>query len=256
MFWGKSMGIIALYNIEYRVGGQTILKNLDFELYRGECFVIMGRSGCGKSTLLRLITGLIRPTSGRIEIEGVDTGSLTKPEWHRIRYKMGMVFQSSALFDSLNVFENVAFGLRNKKLPEPEIKERVYKSLSIVGLEETIAAKMPAELSGGMKKRTAIARAIAFEPPILLYDEPTTGLDPIVANTINELICNLQSGLGITSIVVTHDIMSALKVADRIGLLHEGNLVEVTARSELKSTRHPMFAQFLKDYQSLIDTKS
>lgn len=250
------MGLIALSDIEYQVGGQTILKNLDFKLFQGECFVIMGRSGCGKSTLLRLITGLIHPTSGRIEIEGVDTGSLTKLEWRKIRYKIGMVFQSSALFDSLNVFENVAFGLRNKKLPEPEIKERVYKSLSIVGLEETIAAKMPAELSGGMKKRTAIARAIAFEPPILLYDEPTTGLDPIVANTINELICNLQSRLGITSIVVTHDIMSALKVADRIGLLHDGNLVEVTARSELKNTRHPMFSQFLKDYESLIDKKT
>lgn len=249
------MALIALSNIEYQVGGQTILKNLDFELFQGECFVIMGRSGCGKSTLLRLITGLIRPTSGQIEIGGVDAGSLTKLEWYKIRFKMGMVFQSSALFDSLNVFENVAFGLRNKKLPEPEVRERVYKSLSIVGLEESIAAKMPAELSGGMKKRTAIARAIAFEPPILLYDEPTTGLDPIVANTINELIRNLQSELGITSIVVTHDIMSALKVADRIGLLHEGNLVEVAARSELKNTHHPMFTQFLKDYESLIDVK-
>lgn len=247
------MGLIILSDIVYQVGGQTILENLDFELFQGECFVIMGRSGCGKSTLLRLITGLIHPTSGRIEIEGVDTSTLTKLEWRKIRYKMGMVFQSSALFDSLNVFENVAFGLRNKKMPEPEIRERVYNSLSIVGLEESIAAKMPAELSGGMKKRTAIARAIAFEPPILLYDEPTTGLDPIVANTINELICNLQSRLGITSIVVTHDIMSALKVADRIGLLYEGNLVEVTARSQLKNARHPMFIQFLKDYETMIE---
>jgi phospholipid/cholesterol/gamma-HCH transport system ATP-binding protein len=250
------MSLITLSGIEYRVGGQTILKDLDFELFQGECFVIMGRSGCGKSTLLRLITGLIRSTAGRIEIEGVDTTPLTKLEWRKIRYKMGMVFQSSALFDSLNVFENVAFGLRNKKLPEPDIQDRVYNSLSIVGLEESIAAKMPAELSGGMKKRTAIARAIAFEPPILLYDEPTTGLDPIVANTINELICNLQSRLGITSIVVTHDIMSALKVADRIGLLYEGKLVEVIDRSELKNAQHPMFVQFLKDYESLIDRKS
>lgn len=247
------MGLIVLSDIKYQVGGQTILENLNFELFQGECFVIMGRSGCGKSTLLRLITGLIRPTSGRIEIEGVDAGTLTQLEWRKIRYKMGMVFQSSALFDSLNVYENVAFGLRNKKMPEPEIRERVYNSLSIVGLEESIAAKMPAELSGGMKKRTAIARAIAFEPPILLYDEPTTGLDPIVANTINELICTLQSRLGITSIVVTHDIMSALKVADRIGLLHEGNLVEVTTRSGLKNAHHPMFIQFLKDYESMID---
>jgi len=247
------VGIITLHDIQYQVGGQTILQYLDFELYQGECFVIMGRSGCGKSTLLRLIIGLIRPTSGWIEIEGVNTNSLSKPEWQKIRYKMGLVFQSSALFDSLNVFENVAFGLRRKQLPEPEIKAQVYKSLSIVGLEETVATKMPAELSGGMKKRAAIARAIAFEPPILLYDEPTTGLDPIVANTINELIRNLQSELRITSIVVTHDIMSALKVADRIGFLHEGNLVEIMASSELKNARHPLLTQFMKDYLSLIN---
>ncbi len=247
------MGIITLQNIGYEIDGQTILKDLQLELTLGESFVIMGRSGCGKSTLLRLIIGLIHPTAGWITIDGINTGLLTKVEWHKIRNKMGMVFQSSALFDSLNVYENIAFGLRNKELPDSEITEQVYKSLSIVGLEESIAGKMPAELSGGMKKRTAIARAIAFEPPILLYDEPTTGLDPIVADTINELIRNLQYNLKITSIVVTHDIMSALKVADRIGLLHEGNLVEVTARSEVKNSYHPLLTQFMKDYQVLIN---
>jgi phospholipid/cholesterol/gamma-HCH transport system ATP-binding protein len=247
------MGIIALYNIGYEIDRQTILKDLQLELAQGESFVIMGRSGCGKSTLLRLIIGLIHPTDGWIEIDGINTGFLSKFEWQKVRNKMGMVFQSSALFDSLNVFENVAFGLRNKQLSELEIKQQVFKSLSIVGLEEGIAVKMPAELSGGMKKRTAIARAIAFEPPILLYDEPTTGLDPIVADTINELIRSLQHDLKITSIIVTHDIMSALKVADRIGLLHEGNLVEVTARAEIKSADHPLLTQFMKDYQMLIN---
>ncbi len=241
-----------MHNIGYEINQKTILKELNLEIEPGESFVIMGRSGCGKSTLLRLIIGLNRPTSGWIEIEEINTSFFSKPEWHRIRYKMGMVFQSSALFDSLNVYENVAFGLRSKKLPESEIKAQVFKSLSIVGLDADVAGKMPAELSGGMKKRTAIARAIAFEPPILLYDEPTTGLDPIVADTINDLIRNLQQKLGITSIIVTHDIMSALKVADRIGLLHDGKLVEITSRAQLKNVQHPLLTEFMKDYQSLI----
>ena len=247
------MAIISIKNVEYEVNGQSILQDLNLELFQGESFVIMGPSGCGKSTLLRLIIGLIHPTAGWIEIDCVNTVQLSKTDWRKIRFKMGMAFQSAALFDSLNVFENVAFGLRNKQLTLSQIKDQVYKSLSIVGLDENIAVKMPAELSGGMKKRTAIARAIAFEPPILLYDEPTTGLDPIVADTINELIRSLQRNLGITSVVVTHDIVSALKVADRIGLLHEGRLVEVTSRAELGRAKHPLLVQFIKDYQVLIN---
>lgn len=240
--------VISLFNLGYRVGDQTILDGVELRFIKGECFVIMGPSGCGKSTLLRLIIGLIQPTSGWIEIDGQNTLSLGKKEWQQVRAKMGMVFQSAALFDSLTIYENVAFGLRRKNLPESEIRERVYQSLSIVGLAESLASKMPADLSGGMKKRTAIARAIAFRPPILLYDEPTTGLDPIIADTINDLIIDLQHQLKITTIVVTHDVNSALKVADRVGLLYQGKLEEVREKADLSRTDHPVLRQFLKNY--------
>ncbi|TCL71621.1 phospholipid/cholesterol/gamma-HCH transport system ATP-binding protein [Hydrogenispora ethanolica] len=241
--------MIKLVNLSYAIGGRMILQQLNLTVERGETLVIMGPSGCGKSTLLRLIMGLIQPTAGWVEIDGTGTAAFTKEEWREIRQQMGMVFQSSALFDSLNIYDNVAFGLRRKGLPEAEIRERVYRTLAIVGLEPETAAKMPADLSGGMKKRTAIARAVAIEPPILLYDEPTTGLDPIIADTINELIRELQRNLGITSIVVTHDIQSALKVADRVGLLNEGDLVEVRPRAELDRVSHPLFRQFLQNFR-------
>ncbi len=240
--------VINIYNLSYRVDGQLILDGVNIEFLPGEIFVIMGPSGCGKSTLLRLIMGLIKPTFGWVEIEGQNTSLLLKKEWKKLRTKMGMVFQSAALFDSLSIFENVAFGLRRKGLPESDIKTQVLQTLSIVGLEPSVAEKMPADLSGGMKKRAAIARAIAFKPPILLYDEPTTGLDPIMANTINELILELKKTLGITSLVVTHDITSALKVADRVGLLHQGKLVEVQERCNLHNANHPVLQQFLSGF--------
>jgi phospholipid/cholesterol/gamma-HCH transport system ATP-binding protein len=244
--------LIKLTNLSYQVDAQTILDGVNLEFHEGETFVIMGPSGCGKSTLLRLIMGLIRPTAGWIEIDDLSTATLSSHEWQQLRYKMGMVFQSAALFDSMTVFDNVAFGLRRRGEKEAAIREKVYLTLAIVGLEADVAAKMPSDLSGGMKKRTAIARAIATEPPILLYDEPTTGLDPLIAGTINELIVDLQKTLGITSIVVTHDIISALKVADRVGLLYQGKLVEVRDRSELKKAEHPILKQFLKEYRLAI----
>ena len=246
------MAQIALYNLGYQIQSQTILDGLELNFIPGETFVVMGPSGCGKSTLLRLIMGLIKPTSGWIEIDGFNTLGLSREEWQQVRLKMGMVFQSSALFDSMTVFENVAFGLRRQSRSEAKIKTRVFECLATVGLDEDTARKMPSDLSGGMKKRTAIARAIATEPPILLYDEPTTGLDPIIADTINDLIRELQHSLGITSIVVTHDITSALKVADRVGLLDQGNLVEIRKRSELKQATHPMLIEFIKNYQLML----
>jgi phospholipid/cholesterol/gamma-HCH transport system ATP-binding protein len=241
--------LIKLINLGYQVNGQTILEGVTLEFQAGETFVIMGPSGCGKSTLLRLVMGLIRPTSGWIEIDDYSTATLSPHEWQQLRYKMGMVFQSAALFDSMTVFDNVAFGLRRRGVKESVVRDKVYRTLAIVGLDAATAEKMPSDLSGGMKKRTAIARAIATEPPILLYDEPTTGLDPLIADTINELIADLQKSLGITSIVVTHDISSALKVANRVGLLYQGKLVEVRDRSELNQARHPILKQFLKKYQ-------
>lgn len=244
--------MIKLVNLCYEIDGQTILKDVSLEFRQGETFVIMGPSGCGKSTLLRLIMGLIRPTSGRIEIDGVDTSGFKRGDWQQYRRKMGMVFQSAALFDSLSVYDNVAFGLRRKGMKESAIVPKVADALTTVGLDPSIGEKMPADLSGGMKKRTAIARAIAIEPPILLYDEPTTGLDPIIAETINDLIRELQSKLGITSIVVTHDVISVLAVADRVGLLHEGRLAEIRDRSDLKNASHPMLQQFLANYKMVL----
>lgn len=244
--------MIKLTNLGFEVDGQTILEDVNLEFKQGETFVIMGPSGCGKSTLLRLIIGLIQPTSGSIEIDGVNTSQFTSLEWQLNRQKMGMVFQSAALFDSLSVYDNVAFGLRRKGMKESLIRGKVEQALTTVGLEASIGLKMPSDLSGGMKKRTAIARAIAIEPPILLYDEPTTGLDPIIAGTINELIRELQSKLGITSIVVTHDVISVLTVADRIGLLHEGHLAEIRQRSDLKNACHPMLQQFLANYKTVL----
>jgi phospholipid/cholesterol/gamma-HCH transport system ATP-binding protein len=244
--------LIKLINIGYKVDDQIILDDVNLEFREGETFVIMGPSGCGKSTLLRLIMGLILPTSGWIEIDDFSTATLSSREWQQLRYKMGMVFQSAALFDSMTVFDNIAFGLRRRGEKENVIRDKVYQTLAIVGLTPDVAEKMPSDLSGGMKKRTAIARAIATEPPILLYDEPTTGLDPLIAETINELISDLQKTLGITSIVVTHDILSALKVANRVGLLYQGKLVEVRNRSELKKAEHPILKQFLKEYQLAI----
>ncbi len=241
--------MITLKNLSYAIDGRTILNHINLTVAKGETFVIMGPSGCGKSTTLRLMMGLIAPTLGEVTIDGIDTTALSKEEWQQVRQKMGMVFQSAALFDSLNIFDNVAFGLRRKGLSEQAVSERVYETLSLVGLDPEIAPKMPSDLSGGMKKRTAIARAVATEPPILLYDEPTTGLDPIIADTINDLIRELQSKLGITSVVVTHDILSALRVADRVGLLSEGDLVEVRRRAELGQVTQPLFKQFLKNYR-------
>ncbi|HBF39214.1 MAG TPA: ABC transporter ATP-binding protein, partial [Firmicutes bacterium] len=183
--------MISIINLTYHVNDQNILNKLDAEFCKGETFVILGPSGCGKSTLLRLIMGLIKPTSGFITIDGQNTQNLSRRQWQELRSKMGLVFQSAALFDSLSVFENVAFSLRRQNLPEKPIREKVIQSLDIVGLEKDTLNKMPSNLSGGMKKRVAIARAIAIKPPILLYDEPTTGLDPIIADTINELILDL-----------------------------------------------------------------
>lgn len=244
--------MIKLCNLGFQVGEQTILDHVELEFKSGETFVIMGPSGCGKSTLLRLIMGLIKPTSGWIEIDGVNTLTLDRNGWQQLRQKMGLVFQSAALFDSLTVYDNIAFGLRRRRMDESAIQKKVTQALITVDLDPAIATKMPADLSGGMKKRTAIARAIAFEPPILLYDEPTTGLDPIVAGTINDLIRNLQKKLGITSIVVTHDVISALTVADRVGLLHDGKLAELRERSDLKNANHPLLKEFLRDYHTLL----
>lgn len=225
--------MIRIKNLWKRYGNNTVLKGLNLEVNRGEILVILGRSGVGKSVLLRHIIGIEKPDQGSIEIDGVMITHLKKNQiYHAVR-NMGMLFQGSALFDSMNVEENTAFYLKQhgdlitkKKLSPEEIRRKVKEALAMVGLEGT-ELKMPSDLSGGMRKRAGLARLIVYRPSILLYDEPTTGLDPITAQQINELIVKTQNELKGTSIVVTHDINSALYMADRLALHQEGKITHL-----------------------------
>jgi phospholipid/cholesterol/gamma-HCH transport system ATP-binding protein len=202
--------------------GVAVLRGLDFVIPKGATTVIIGKSGCGKSVLLRHLVGLLKPDSGQILIEGTDIVPLSERALSPFRKKFGMLFQSAALFDSMSVFENVAFPLREeRRYKESEIKKRVAETLGIVGLAG-IESKMPAELSGGMRKRVALARAVIRRPEVVLYDEPTTGLDPVTADRINDLIVELNDKLCVTSVAVTHDMKSVFKIADRIALLDGG----------------------------------
>ena len=211
------------------------MQHINLEIRDGETLAIIGGSGSGKSTLLRLMIGLIRPSSGEIWIQGRETSHLPEKEMDEVRLKMGMVFQYSALFDSMTVGDNVAFGLReHTDFPEDKIKSIVAEKLRLVGLPG-IEDSMPNELSGGMKKRVSLARAIAFEPEIIFYDEPSSGLDPIMTAKIDELIVEMQRTLKVTSVVVTHDMASACHIADRIAMIYEGELIAIdTVRNFVK----------------------
>lgn len=228
-------------------GTREILKNIYLDVYEGETLAIIGPSGSGKSTLLKLAIGLQKPTSGRVLIGEKDVGSLSYSELNQLRTEMGMVFQYSALFDSMNVGENVAFSLlaHQKEMPLERVREVVNEKLSIVGLEG-YEHYMPAELSGGMKKRVGLARAIAPNPPILLYDEPTSGLDPVISRQIDDLIVKTQTQLGVTSIVVTHDMVGVFRIADRIAMLHEGQIIEVGTPEEFVRSPRSEVQQFIE----------
>jgi phospholipid/cholesterol/gamma-HCH transport system ATP-binding protein len=228
------------------VSGKTVLRWLDLEVEQGETFAVMGMSGVGKSTLLKCISGLLRPTGGEVIVDGVDIARLSETRVREIRRKIGMVFQYAALFDSMNVFENVAFGLRrHRRMSERELRAAVVERLALVGLSGT-EKLMPAQLSGGMQKRVGLARALALDPPILLYDEPTTGLDPITAATISELIVRMRDQLGVTSVVVSHDIELIKRVANRIGMLHRGKIITAGTREEIETSDNPVVRQFLE----------
>ena len=218
--------MIKIRNLWKRYGKLDVLKGLDLEVKRGEILVILGRSGVGKSVLLRHIIGIEKPDQGSIEVEGQIISSLKKNELYGAIRNMGMLFQGSALFDSMNIEENTAFYLKQHGTPPEEIEKKVFDALSMVGLSGS-EKKMPSDLSGGMRKRAALARLIVYRPSILLYDEPTTGLDPITAQQINELIVKTQTELEGTSIVVTHDISSALFIADRLALHQDGKIIHV-----------------------------
>jgi phospholipid/cholesterol/gamma-HCH transport system ATP-binding protein len=238
--------MIKVENIHKSFEEKSILCGVSLELCSGQTLVIVGSSGVGKSILLKTIVGLIKPDSGIITIDGIDITKCTVSNLGKIQKKVGYVFQESALFDSLNIFENVAFGLRTlTNLSEEEIKNRVTQCLDMVGLKNIEHLK-PANLSGGMKKRVAIARTISYKPNYILYDEPTTGLDPIMSDVISELIINLKKYLNVSSLVVTHDMKSAYKIADRIMILYEGRIIFSGTPEEVKNTDNEYVQQFVK----------
>jgi phospholipid/cholesterol/gamma-HCH transport system ATP-binding protein len=237
--------MIKIENLHKSFGENKVLDGVNLEIEKGETIVIIGRSGCGKSVLLKHIIGLLRPDQGQIFIDGEDVTSYTNEKLFKLRQRCGMLFQASALFDSMTVEENVGLGLREHRLlPENEIKEKVREKLKLVGLSG-VEEVMPAELSGGMKKRVGLARAIAMDPEFVLYDEPTTGLDPIMADAINDLIIDLRNKLSITSIAVTHDIVSASKIADRIAMLYQGKIIFVGTPDEIKKSDNALVHQFI-----------
>ncbi len=237
--------MIKIEKITKVFGEQKVLNELDLYVEDKKTLVIIGRSGCGKSVLLKHMTGLIKPDSGSIYFRGKDITKLDESELDPLRVKSGMLFQGAALFDSLTVAENVGFALSRftKKSPE-EIAGIVSEKLALVGLDG-VESKKPAELSGGMKKRVGLARAIAMDPEVIFYDEPTTGLDPIMADVINDLILDLKRKLRITGVVVTHDMKSAYKIGDKIAMMYEGKIIELGSPEEIQNTKDPVVRQFI-----------
>jgi phospholipid/cholesterol/gamma-HCH transport system ATP-binding protein len=237
--------MIRINDLHKSFGQNKVLQGINLHIQNGETLTIIGQSGSGKSVLLKHILGLIQPDRGSIIVDGVDICGSSEAELNNIRRKFGLLFQAAALFDSLTVAQNVSFGLeRYRDLSPKELQKRVKETLAMVGLRE-IEQLMPHELSGGMKKRVGLARAIAYEPEIMLYDEPSTGIDPIRADAINELIIKMKQEFRITSVVITHDMTSAYKVADRIAMLYNGKIVAVGTPEELRKSDNQIVQQFI-----------
>jgi phospholipid/cholesterol/gamma-HCH transport system ATP-binding protein len=239
--------MIEFKKIVKRFGERTILKGLSFRIEPGEIMFILGTSGTGKSVLLKNIVGLLKPDEGEIWVDGQEVSGLSEIEYFAVRKKCGMVFQHPALFDSMTVFDNVAFGLRKHfGYPEPEIREKVLKALALVNLNG-VENKMPSQISYGMQKRVSLARTVAIGPKILLFDEPTTGLDPVTTHAVNKLILDLSHTLHTTSIVVSHDMECALAIADRIIVLDKGEIVDQGTPKELLNSKIPLVQDFLAE---------
>ncbi|MEW6774773.1 MAG: ABC transporter ATP-binding protein [Bdellovibrionota bacterium] len=238
--------LVKIRGLKTVLGGHMVHKNVNLDIYAGESFVLLGPSGTGKSVLLKEIIGLLRPTAGEIWFDGKEISHFSEREYLGIRRQASMLFQGAALFDSFSVFDNVAFPLREQGLAkEEDLPKIVAEKLSLVGLPG-IEKKMPAELSGGMKKRVALARAIATEPRMILYDEPSTGLDPTNTRRINELIRSLQKKIGVTSLIVTHELSTVFEATDRAALLWEGEIVAVGPPEELRVSGPLLVRQFLE----------
>ena len=238
---------IEIKNLHKAFGKKVVLDGVDVEIKKGESLVVIGGSGTGKSVLIKCIQGILTPDSGSIKIDGIDITQLDRKEAEKSYAKMGMLFQGAALFDSLTVWENVAFGLiENQKMPKKQAKEEAIKVLRQVGLAAEVADLAPSELSGGMQKRVGLARAIATKPEIIFFDEPTTGLDPIMSDVINDLIIESVKGLGATALTITHDMASARKIADKIAMLYKGKIVWQGTVKEMDKTTNPYVKQFIK----------
>lgn len=243
--------MIQLKNVYKAFGEKKVLQGFSLDVQEGETMVIIGYSGTGKSVAIKHIVGLLEPDSGEVWVDNVRVDTLSRRDLVKLRSKIGYVFQFAALFDSLSIGENVAMGLRKQgELTAAEIEQRVAESLDIVDLED-VAHRFPAELSGGMRKRVGIARAVALRPKYILYDEPTTGLDPVTSAVIDELMVRMRDQLGVTGIVITHDMRSAYRVGTRIAMLYEGTVRQVGTVDEIQHTTDPLVRQFIEGRPSL-----
>lgn len=241
---------IEMDKMTKKFGDDTILDNLNFNIHAGKITTILGFSGAGKSTLLKHILGILKPSSGSIKVLGQDMDELHDKKLREFRTNFGMVFQYSALFDSMTIFENVAFPMREfTKLTETEIKEKVYNLLEQVGLEERSYYKLPSEISGGMRKRVGLARALALKPKIMLYDEPTTGLDPITTHMVDDLILSTaekNQDVNMTSVIISHDVAATLRISDYVAFLERGKVVEHSSVEDFKKSENPVIRRFLE----------
>ncbi len=237
--------MIELIEVKKSFGENHVLTGVNLKVETGENMVVIGGSGTGKSVILKHIIGLMSPDSGKVLVDGVDLSTLSEGELSHFRRRFGMLFQGAALFDSMSVWENIGFGFtEHTHLSEEEIRKIVREKLAMVGLSG-IEDRMPADLSGGMKKRVGLARAIAMDPKIILYDEPTTGLDPIMADVINSLISQMNRKLSVTSVTITHDMKSAYQIADKMAMLYLGKILEVGTPDEIRNSVNPAVQQFI-----------
>ncbi len=243
--------MIEIVDLWKSFGSNHVLKGINISIQEGETFVVLGGSGSGKTVLMKHVIGLLRPDRGHVTVDGVPISTLEGKELTEARQRFGMVFQGAALFDSMTVLENVAFPLRERRgsrLTSAEIRARVVEKLAVVDLGEEVLNRWPSELSGGMRKRVALARALVSEPRVVLYDEPTTGLDPITTEYVDEMITHARERLRVTSMVISHDIASAFRVADRVGVLYDGHLAAVGTPTEVRSSPDPFVQRFLSTW--------